>query len=116
MVASIAVRDLERVDLHIVDIGDQLFRLVDDMVGLLERDIDDVVLGIVGNSDEGRPFALDLVAQIERRSASLPSSACDSAAQNASHSAFLIARAVMACLSIAEFKPETNLPRDCSKR
>jgi len=38
----------------------------------------------------------------------------DTVAQNASHSAFLIARAVMACLSIAEFKPKTNSPPYCS--
>src|ERR1700704_1142224 len=49
-------------------------------------------------------------------SALLPSSALDTAAQNASHSAFLIARAVMARLSITEFKPKTNSPPDCSKQ
>src|SRR6267378_1155248 len=46
----------------------------------------------------------------------LPSNALDTAAQNASHSTFLIARAVMAWLSIAEFKPKTNSPPDCSKQ
>ena len=65
--ASIAVRDLERGDFHVVDVGDQLARVRDNVIDLLERDVDDVVFRVVADADERRPVALDLTAKVERR-------------------------------------------------
>jgi hypothetical protein len=40
--------------------------LPNDVVEVLDRDLDDVILGIVNDADQQDPFCLNLISQVER--------------------------------------------------
>ena len=40
--------------------------LPNDVVEVLDRDLDDVILGIVNDADQRDPFCLNLISQVER--------------------------------------------------
>jgi hypothetical protein len=67
MARAFGIRDLECADARVFDVGEQFLRLVHDVIDVFERDVDDVVFGIVGNADQRCPLLLDLFAEIERR-------------------------------------------------
>jgi hypothetical protein len=57
---TLAIDDFERRQSAGTGIDVQLLRLVDDVVMTLERDLDDVVLGIVDDARERQPLRFDL--------------------------------------------------------
>src|SRR5262249_11112420 len=61
----VSVDDFERGDSFRTVLDRDRTRLVDQVIEALERHLDEVILGVVGNADERQPLGLDLVAEVK---------------------------------------------------